>query len=340
MTRRLPRRLSRLLGLCFACIIFVSLSAAQGNDVHIVPRAGAKADSRLAQPNGAATADLPAVHTKPLRVDVNLVMVPVTVTDAKNHPVLGLDKQHFDVFEDDEPQQIRYFTSEDAPMSLGVVLDLSGSMKNKIPIAREAVGDFFKTANPADDFFVVTFADKPELLADFTQSVGTIQEKLATREPAGRTALIDAVYMAIAKVRQGKHKRRALLIISDGGDNRSRYNASEIKRMVQEADVEIYAVGIFSRFLSTPEEWAGKRLLQQITEATGGRTINVDNAAQLPDATAAISQELRSQYVLGYEPREKRADGKLRRIRVRLHDALQSARMAVYSKRSYVAGAE
>jgi Ca-activated chloride channel family protein len=323
-------------------LALATFATAQSTDVHIVPRTGTPADSRLAQPmeQESAPGDAPAVHTKPLRVDVNLVMVPVTVTDAKNHPVLGLDKQEFNVFEDGEPQQIRYFSSEDAPMSVGVVLDLSGSMKNKVGMAREAVADFFNAANPADDFFVVTFADKPELLSDFTQSVGSIQEKLATREPAGRTALIDAVYMAVAKVRQGRYKRRALLIISDGGDNRSRYNASEIKRMVQEADVEIYGVGIFSRFLTTPEEWSGRRLLQQITEATGGRTISVDNAAQLPETTAAISQELRSQYLLGYEPREKRSDGKLRRIRVRLRDAIQSAGMAVYSKRSYVAGAE
>ncbi len=281
-----------------------------------------------------------AARTRAIKKNVDLVLVPVTVTDAKNHPIVGLEKQHFALSEDDIPQPIRYFSAEDAPTSLGVILDLSASMKNKIAIAREAVAEFFATANPQDDYFVVTFADRPALLADSTRSIGDIRQKLATAVPQGHTALLDAIYLGVEKMRHARHQRRALLVVSDGGDNHSRFNERELRRLVQEADVEIYAIGIFEGIFKTPEEWYGKRTLQRITEATGGRTITVDNAAQLPDAAQAISEELRNQYILGYEPRHASGDGRLRRIRVKLTDAVNAATMAVYSKRGYFAGGE
>ena len=276
-------------------------------------------------------------HTKPIRSDVNVVLVPVTVTDAKNRPVLSLPKDKFLLYEGEQLQNIRYFSAEDGPISIGILLDLSKSMTNKIDLAREALGEFFKTANPEDDYFVVTFADRPQLIADTTQSIGTIRAKLAQAVPSGHTAMLDAIYLALNKSRHARFKRRALLIISDGGDNCSRYRSREIKSMVQESDVEIYAIGIFDSIFKTPEEWAGKKLLTEITEATGGHTVSLGNAKTLPEVAAAISLELRSQYILGYEPSNTAQDGSWRKIKVRLAPQATPQPAQVYAKRGYQA---
>jgi Ca-activated chloride channel family protein len=272
-----------------------------------------------------------------MRVATDLVLIPVTVNDAMNHPITSLGKHNFELFEAGEQQQIRYFSTEDSPISIGVLLDLSFSMKNKIDTARLALSEFFNSSNPEDDYFVLTFADRPELLADTTQSVGTLQSRLATAMPNGNTALLDAIYLGLAKLRKAKYPRRALLIISDGGDNHSRYGPKEIKSLVQEADVEIYAIGIFDTIFKTYEEWAGQRLLTDITEATGGRTITVDDVKKLPEAAAAVSRELRNQYVIGYRPSNAVHDAKWHKIKVRLAPPLPVEPLHVYSKKGYMA---
>ncbi|HZS29445.1 MAG TPA: VWA domain-containing protein, partial [Candidatus Angelobacter sp.] len=174
-------------------------------------------------------------HTKPIKVDVNLVLVNVTITDPMNRIVTGLEKDNFHIFEGNSEQQIKHFSSEDAPISLGVIFDMSGSMSDKIDKAREAVVEFFKTANPQDEFFLIAFSDRPELVSDFTRSVEDIQSKLVYVVPKGRTALLDAIYLGIDKMKQAQNSKKALLIISDGGDNRSRYTETEIKNAVREA---------------------------------------------------------------------------------------------------------
>src|SRR5260370_23487337 len=186
----------------------------------------------------------------------------------------------------------------------------------------------------------MTFSHRPRVVADFTESLGDIQGKLASGKAEGRTALLDAIYLGIAKTRAAPHQRRALLIISDGGDNCSRYRAQEIKNLVQEADVEIYAVGLFDSIFKTPEERAGKRLLTSITESTGGRTITLSNAAKLPQVAAAIGLELRSQYLLGYRPNEPARDGKWRKIKVQLTPPAGSPPLQVYSPPGYLAPCE
>jgi Ca-activated chloride channel family protein len=210
-------------------------------------------------------------------------------------------------------------------------------MSNKIDLAREALGEFFKTANSEDDYFVITFADRPQTLADATQSIGSIRAKLAGVAPGGHTALLDAIYLGLSKAKHSRYQRRALLIISDGGDNCSRYRSREIKSLVQESDVEIYAIGIFDSIFKTPEEWAGKRLLTDITEATGGHTVALGNARQLPEVAAAISLELRSQYILGYKPSNSVRDGAWRQIKVKLNPSAAPAPGQVYAKRGYLA---
>jgi len=327
--------------LCLAIILCPGSSQSQSaDDIHVVPRSvPQKSPSTAVAPGADLDATLDA-HLKPLRVDVDLVLVPVTITDGMNRPVLGLEKQNFSLLEDGVPQSIRFFSTEDLPVSVGVLLDLSKSMKDKIDVAREAVGEFFKVANPQDDYFVITFSDRPRLLADSTQSIGSIQSKLASTVPGGHTALLDAIYLGEVKARRGHYKRRALVIISDGGDNHSRFTANELKQFVAEEDVQIYAIGIFDKLFKTPEEWSGKRLLTQITEATGGHTITLNNPRELPQAAASISLELRNQYMLGYRPGNVASKGKWRKIKVRVTPTPTSARLQVYSRAGYLAPAE
>jgi VWFA-related protein len=256
-----------------------------------------------------------------IRVDSTLVLIPVTVTDPLNRFVTGLERENFRLFEDKSEQKVTHFASEDAPLSVGLVFDTSGSMGSKLDKSRQAVGQFFKTANPEDEFFLIQFNDRPEVVVDFTTRVEEIQNRLTFTQSKGRTALLDAVYMALHKMKKAKNPRKALLIISDGGDNSSRYTESEIKKLVQEADVQIYAIGIFEPMASrgrTPEEMTGPSLLSEIAEQTGGRHFPVDNLNELPDVAAKIGMELRNQYILGYTPTNQARDGKYRRVQVKL----------------------
>jgi Ca-activated chloride channel family protein len=317
------------------------------DEVHIRPRIAPETNS----PKGIDTEPPPRAevsardaplktYVKPIRVDVDLVLIPVSVNDPMARQVIGLEKESFALFENGKQQDIRYFSSEDAPVSLGVIFDVSGSMANKIAQAQEAVVDFFKTANPEDEFFLITFSDTPEVLSDFTQSVENIQSKLIFARPKGRTALLDAIYLGVSKMRQAKYERKALLIISDGGDNHSRYTAGEIKSLVREADVQIYAVGIFSLAPQTPEELEGPELLSEVAEVTGGQMFTVDNPNQLADTAAKIGTELRNQYVLGYRPSNSVHDGKWRKIKVKLHPPKKSPPLTIYARTGYYAPSE
>ncbi|HWB96946.1 MAG TPA: VWA domain-containing protein [Bryobacteraceae bacterium] len=256
-----------------------------------------------------------------IRVDTILVQIPVTVMDPLNRFVTGLERDNFRVFEDKKEQTVTAFSSEDAPLSVGVVFDCSGSMGAKLQKSREAVAQFFKTANPQDEFFLVQFNDRAELIQPFTTRLEEIQSRLAFTQSKGRTALLDAVYLALHQMKKAKNSRKALLVISDGGDNNSRYTEGEIKGLVREADVQIYGIGIYESASNrgrTAEELSGPSLLSEIAEQTGGRQFPVENLNELPDVAAKIGIELRNQYVLGYSPANQQRDGKYRRIQVKL----------------------
>ncbi len=256
-----------------------------------------------------------------IRVDTTVVQIPVTVTDQLNRFVTGLEKENFRIFEDKAEQKVSYFSSEDAPLSIGVVFDTSGSMGQKLDKSRQAVSQFFKTANPEDEFFLVEFNDRPELVNGFTSDLEQIQNKLTFTQSKGRTSLLDAVYLSLHTMRKAHNPRKALLIISDGGDNSSRYTESEIKNLVREADVQIYAIGIFEPIGSrgrTAEELSGPGLLSEISEQTGGRHFPVENLNDLPDIAAKIGIELRNEYLIGYTPTNAGRDGKYRRVKVQL----------------------
>ena len=256
-----------------------------------------------------------------LRVDKTVVLINVTVTDPMNRFVTGLEREHFRLFEDKVEQKISDFTSEDAPLSVGLVFDTSGSMGSKLAKSRQAAAQFFKTSNPEDEFFLVQFNDRPELVVPFTTNTEEIQNRLTFTEAKGRTALLDGVRLALTHMKKARNPRKALVVLSDGGDNSSRYTESELKNLVREADVQIYAMGIFEPIAGrgrTAEELNGPGLLTEISEQTGGRHFPVENVAELPDIAAKIGIELRNQYVLGYTPSNLERDGKYRRVQVKL----------------------
>ncbi|MFQ5926585.1 MAG: VWA domain-containing protein [Terriglobia bacterium] len=279
------------------------------------------------------------------RVDVDLVLVNVTVTDPYNRLVTGLESQHFKIFEDKEPQEILYFSGEDVPISLGVIFDISGSMgqAGKLKRARQAVVEFFRTANPSDEFFVVTFSNDPEMLVNFTGSVEEVQNRLFYRRAGGRTALLDGLYLSLTAMKQANNPKKALLLISDGGDNHSRYNVKDVKTFVREADVQIYAIGIFDPIGSrdAPELVWGPTLLSEIAEMTGGRLfpVGIQNLSELPDISSKISLELRNQYVLGYRPTNRKRDGTWRKIKVKLNPPRGLPPLNTYARSGYYAPA-
>jgi Ca-activated chloride channel family protein len=268
---------------------------------------------------GEVVAHTPAGHReRPLQMDVNLVLVPMTVTDPMNRLVTGLEKENFAVYDNSIQQAIKTFSVEDAPVTIGIVFDLSGSMSSKFARARKALTAFMRTCNPLDEFFVVGFNDRPAVIVDYTSDVDDVEARMVMVRPENRTALIDAVYLGVDKLKSAKYDRKALLIISDGGDNRSRYTENELRRMVRESDVQIYSIGIFDAYAPTVEEQMGPILLNDICEMTGGRLFRISDMGDMSDIATRISAELRNEYVIGYRPSEVKHDGNWRKLKVRL----------------------
>lgn len=274
------------------------------------------------RPKPAAEAPESDRITPNIRIDTNLVLIPVTVTTPLNQFVTGMEKENFRVLEDKVEQEIAYFASFDAPLSIGLVFDASGSMGSKLTKSRQAAAQFFKTANPEDEFFLIQFNDRPQMVVPFTQNTEDIQSRLTFTQAKGRTALLDGIYQALQHLKKGRNPRKALLIISDGGDNSSRYTENEVRNLLKEADAQMYAIGIFEPMGArgrTAEELSGPGLLSELAEMTGGRHFPVDNLNELPDIAAKIGIELRNQYVLGYTSKNLNRDGKYRRVTVKLN---------------------
>jgi Ca-activated chloride channel family protein len=272
-----------------------------------------------------------------IRVDVNLVLVPMTVTDPMNRLVTGLEKENFEIYDNNLPQQIKSFSTEDAPVTIGIVFDLSGSMGSKFQRARKALSEFLRTCNPQDEFFVIGFNDRPAVIVDYTADVDDVEARMVMLKPENRTALIDAIYLGVNKLRDAKYDRKALLIISDGGDNRSRYTENELRRVVRESDVQIYSIGIFDQYAPTTEEQLGPMLLTDICEMTGGRMFRVSDVTELSDIAARISAELRNEYVIGYRPSEVKKDGNWRKLKVRLVPPAGLPPLTVHNRQGYYA---
>ncbi len=266
------------------------------------------------------------------KANVDLVLVPVTVTDEKQRLVIGLEKDNFRVYDRYEPQVIRHISTEEAPISLGILFDTSSSMYGKIERSREAVIQFLRTANSDDEFFLIGFGHRPDLLTDFTNSVDDIETEISKVTPDGATALLDAVYLGLSRMKDARNERKVLLIVSDGGDTHIRYTAREVLSAVAESSVQIYAMGIFDEAPRTNADRMGPDLLAAMTNIAGGRTFPIRNLKKIGDAVGQLSIELRNQYLIAYRPTNLEHDGKWHKISVQVTPPQNSFRFRVYAK--------
>lgn len=257
----------------------------------------------------------PAIPSATLRVDTNLVLVPVTVEDELNRPITGLEKQNFRVYDDREQQTITSLTTEDAPIALGLVFDTSGSMTGVLPEGRRAVDTFLKLANTDDEFFLVEFNTSAHLTVPLTRDVGSVHAEVLLSRAGGSTALVDALYMGIHEMRKSTQTKKAIVVISDGGENNSRYTPEEVKDLVRESDVLIYSVAEGGRF--DPEAQYGLDLMNRIAEMTGAHSYDA-RRVDLADIAQKIAIELRNRYVIGYTPHDEPHDGRYHRIDVKM----------------------
>jgi len=297
---------------CAGCALFALLAAL------VLAQTDSKEKSPQATP-GAANSQQGPVAT--FQAHSDLVLIPVSVSDPLNRFVLGLEKEDFRLLEDGVEQNLADFSGEDAPLSVGLLFDESGSMDLKLSTSRDAATQLLNTLNQEDEGFLVEFSDVAKVSVGFTNHAQAIQTALKNAQAGGLTAMLDAIETGLLEMKKAKNSRKAIVIISDGGDNRSHYTAAQIESLVREADVEIYAMGVFEPSFSsrlTPEEVTGPRLLSEIATQTGGRAFAAAASADLPSVATRIAVELRNQYVLGYYPKNKARDGRYRKVEVKV----------------------
>jgi len=276
-----------------------------------------------------------------VRKNVDLVLVPVTVLDKSEKTVNGLRSQDFTVLDEKTQQEIKYFSSEDAPLSLTVILDASGSMAPQIRSVVEAVLKLFKSSNPEDEFRVITVSSKPASVADFGASLDEVSERLGQLHPSGFTSLWDAMYLGVSDFKEARFQKKAMVVISDGGDNHSRYTENEIKSILEESDTLVYAVGLFDPRASRLEERMGPLRLDEVTSVTGGRVFPVHSPQDLNEAIQKINRELRNQYVIGYSPSPNpELKGKWHKLKVHLNGEPMKSSLHVYARKGYYAGSD
>lgn len=254
-------------------------------------------------------------------VKTTLVVVPVSVTDRANRFVVGLEKKNFKIFEDGVEQKISQFSGEDVPLSVGILVDTSASIGSKISTSREAVVEFLKTMNVQDEAFLIDFNDHADLAVPFTHSPTQITDKLASVTPDGTTALLDGVNLGVETIKQAHNPRKALLLISDGGENSSRYTLSDVKETIRKADVQVYAMGVFDPLAKLGlglGPVSGPAFLSNLCEQTGGRVFPASSYTTLPNIARRIGIELRNQYVLAYSPLKQESNGEYRKLDVKV----------------------
>lgn len=290
-----------------------------------------------------------AAEKPTFRTRVQMVLVPVTVTDQNGKTIEGLRAEAFNVFDDKRSQKIVSFSSEDAPCSVGLVLDISGSMRPQLSESKNIAQAFFGTANPDDEFLLLTVSSQPAVTAGFTTGTSALEESIAFAQPGGLTALIDTVYLGLSRMREAQRARRALLIISDGKDNHSRYSESELMRVALEADVQIYTIildtgpedlstgsvpyrpSLSAKSWDRAAEHQGSEILENLSDQTGGLHFRVRNNADAKEAVTKIGQALRDEYVIGYQPADSHKSGEWHKIRIKL-DATGTH---VYARKGY-----
>ncbi len=266
----------------------------------------------------------------------DLITMTVTVTDTYGRFVTGLNKNAFAVFDDKEQQNISFFSDEDAPVSLGVVFDVSGSMNgDKISRAREALGKFIETSHSGDEYFLIGFNNRAQLLLDKTRDSDALLSKLTFLHTKGQTALYDATYLGVEKVTRGAHPKRAVLLISDGQDNSSRYTFTELKRLLKESDVIIYAIGIVDSHDESSLDMAGRAILEELASVSGGHAYFPSSNAEMNDTFERIALELRTQYSIGYKPTNFVNDGKWHKLKIKVQPPRGFPRLFVRGREGY-----
>ena len=276
---------------------------------------------------------------EPIKVKTDLVTLTLTVTDAYGRYVSGLPKSAFSVADNNEDQQITYFSDSDAPISVGILFDVSGSMSGeKIAKARKALERFINTSHPSDEYFLIAFNSRAQLLMDKTRDGEAVLQKLTLVQPKQNTALYDACYLGVERVTRGTHQKKALLIISDGQDNSSRYNFGEVRRLMKESDVVTYAVGILDNGDSASAlGMQGQAFLDELTSVTGGKSFYPSTDVEMDEIFERIALELRYQYSVGYTPSNFQPDGKWRKVKVKVKPPRGLPRLTVRSRDGYYA---
>lgn len=270
--------------------------------------------------------------------NVDLVTLTVTVTDGQGRFVTGLNRNAFTVTDNNTPQEIAFFSDEDAPVSIAVIFDTSGSMSGeKIDRAREALARFVATSHVRDEYFLIGFNSRAELLMDATRDSEAILNRLTFVDTRGNTALYDACYLGVEKLARGAHQKRAIILISDGQDNNSRYTFGEVRRLLRESDVLIYSVGILGSGDTNMTGMAGQAILDELSSVSGGEAFFPQTTAAMNDIFERIALELRHQYSIGYRPSNFVADGRWHRTRVRVQPPRGLPRLYVRSREGYFA---
>ena len=310
-----------------ALAVFEASGCVFGQPLALTERSGRNTGSGLAEAS---------LHV--IRTDVNMVLVPAVVTDRRGATVSGLGRDNFAVLEDKVPQAIVSLSNQDVPCSVGIVLDLSGSMRTKLPAATGAVRAFLQSANPEDEIFLLTVGSRPHSLSDFTADFATLQNKIVAARADGDTALVDTVYLALSRLRSAQNGRAALLIVSDGMDNNSRYSKPELLRVVDEADVQIHTIAIAEmaagkKAIELTEQSRGLAFLSDLAEHSGGLNFKTVISDDMEPAALKIGRAIRNQYVIAYDPAGATSSGKWRSIQVKVNPP----QLRVYARRGYYA---
>lgn len=290
-----------------------------------------------AQVSGPLAPHTPQPRPGSIQIDVDMVLVNVTVNDSYGHLITDLDKKNFRLFEDNVEQEILTFSKEDVPASIGLLFDTSGSMANKMEASRQALGNFLQKSNPGDEFFLISFNNHAALDSRFTSDVDLVQQRAKSLKPEGRTSLLDAIYYGLEQMKGARHERRILMVISDGGDNHSRHHEGEIRALLQESDCQLYALGIFDAndMKRTTEERNGPGLLSELAEMTGGHLFQTQDLREMARLSGNIGTELHSQYVLGYKPSDAHHDGRWRKIKVGITPPSDRPALAARARTGY-----
>jgi len=280
-----------------------------------------------------STGTVPQSRDAAFHSDSRLVLVPVTVTDRRAKTVEGLRAQDFSVFDNQAQQQIVSFGTDDAPCSVSIVLDVSGSMQKALVAAKGMLKVFFTTSNPGDDYLLLTVSTQPAAIPKFTTDLAALTESIDFTRPGGLTSLIDTAYLGLERMREAQQPRRAMLILSDGVDNHSRYSQSELMSLALEADVQVYSM-IFDNGMPGSDTvpfrpamalkpWdqarqrQGPEMLEKISAKTGGLSFHVRNDEEAREALRKTSQALRTEYLIGYQPSDSGSPGQWHQIRVK-----------------------